>query len=197
MTGTAIDQRVAARRRRFFAVLTAIALLAGGYAIFIATQSPLVPYLTDVDGSNSIDERGFLVGYRLDGTVTVRLSVENTGRIPVHLDRIIAPFVPTSDPDNQFVGPFYESEPLLYIGEQPGAFHPVDVAAGAWVSVGLRLTMCPAGTPGTDRGSIWFSQIQFRYRYAGWQRTHTETLSQALVAAFFYKCGFDGKHGLG
>jgi hypothetical protein len=43
---------------------------------------------------------------------------------------------------------------------------------------------------------MWFSEIRLRYRYAGWQRTHTEVFSPALVAAFFYKCGFDGKYGL-
>ena len=196
MTGVEIDPRVAVRRRRFFTVLTAVALLGGVYATFIATQSPLEPHVFDVEGSSTMDERGYLVGYRPYGTVTLRLFLENTGLMPVHLDGITAPFVPTSDPENQFVGPFYEAEPLLYNGEQPGAFHPVDIAPGASVSVGLRLTMCPSGTIGSDGGAKTRHEVQLHYQYAGWERTYTETFSPALVAVFSYDCGFDGKHGL-
>jgi hypothetical protein len=90
-----------------------------------------------------------------------------------------------------FVSVFYKAEPLLYDGESPGPFHPAAVPVNGTVSVGLRLTMCPAGTPGSDNGHMSMQLVNLVYSYAGWRRTHAVQLTQTLSAPF-YKCDYTG-----
>ena len=103
----------------------------------------------------------------------------------------MAPWVPVGDPENMFISAFYKAEPLLYDGETPGPFHPVSVPVDGTVAVGLRLTMCPAGTPGDDQGTMFAEQINLIYSYAGWSRTRTVDLPQRLSAPA-YECDDTG-----
>jgi hypothetical protein len=188
MTGTPQPRR----RWPFFILI--VVLLIGGYTI-IAAQSPLRIDDTYVSASTvtGVDD-GYLVAYTPSGDVQLHLHLINNGRLPVRLTGIVAPWVPTSDPMTSGpIAPFYKASPVLFDGEQPVAFHPVSLAPGETVSAGPRLTMCPAGTPGTDDGRFTAYGIELVYRYAGWQRTHMVDLSQP-VAAPFYKCDYAGNH---
>jgi hypothetical protein len=190
MTGSVKAGR---RYRWLIGGVAAILLLGVGGVAFFARQSPLVLDGVDVEATTAVtsDETGYTVRYAPDGKVILRLYLTNSGRFPVRLDGIVAPWVPVGDPENMFVSAFYKAEPLLYDGATQGPFHPISVPANGSVSVGFRLTMCPAGTSGSDDGHMTMQQIDLVYSYAGWRRTHRVDLTQTLSAPF-YKCDYTG-----
>lgn len=192
MTGTPSPR---SRTRRLVATVIALMLLGGGYLTFATVQSPLAIAEVEVDAASVVtDDTGYLVPYTPSGEVLLRVHLRNDGRLPLRLTGIAAPWIPTSDPATSApIGPFYRAVAVLYDGERAIPFHAVELAAGEALSAGLRLTMCPAGTPGSDDGRVTVFGIDLIYRYAGWERTHGEDLTRT-VSAPSYKCDYAGKH---
>lgn len=192
MTGTSKRARVV--RLGAIAIAVVLALLAGGYATFVAVKSPLSVASVEVEAASvASDGDGYLVRYTPSGEVLLRMTLHNDGRLPVRLTGLRAPWVPTSDPaTSPPIAPFYQATAVGFDADEVTAFQPVTLRAGHAVSVGLRLTMCPAGTPGTDAGRFTAHQITLIYAYAGWERAHTEDLTQT-VSAPFYKCDYAGR----
>ncbi|MEV0269433.1 hypothetical protein AB0H43_11685 [Hamadaea sp. NPDC050747] len=190
MTGTSKRARVV----RLGAIATALALFVGGYAAFVAVESPVAMTSVDVEAASVVsDGDGYLVRYTPSGEVLLRVTLQNDGGLPVRLTGIRAPWVPTSDPaTSPPIAPFYRATAVGFDADRMTAFQPVTLRAGHAASVGLRLTMCPAGTPGTDAGRFTAHQVTLIYAYAGWERAHTEDLTQS-VSAPFYKCDYAGR----
>jgi hypothetical protein len=169
--------------RPLWIVTAMVVLLLGGYATHVLVASPLTVsggQIQPTVGSVRLPDGGYELRYVPNGEVALIVQLTNKGRFGVRLTGIDLPWV-SEDPwaipsalqysRRVLVGPEGAERPL----------EPVTVEPGQTVTLGWHLVMCPppGWPPATSPKPV--SEFVVRYRYAGWQRGHTETLPQQLV----------------